>query len=376
MKKTLVALAVLSSVTGAFAEVTISGNLNQAVTTDTLKGGTEEYGVQGMHSISGDSFLTFSGNEDMGNGLKASFKLEQALDLNGNVSTTGSMFGTNTTGNGNREAWVGVSSDIGTLSFGNQYAPSFLAAIGADPMGANNIKGAMGNLGISTVLGGNSIVYASPAFNGFTASVMQNYGANETTNSTYNAGNAVGYSLSYASGPLSAAYGNQQATLNGSSTYQVNLVDIGAGALIGAKGTATAKSGTDAAHYSSNYVQTAAAVSDGDTRTEQTYSISYDLGMAKVGYWGSKTNYTAGDQVQGQSAAISAPFGSLTLAYTFGTGSATPNGGTTTDYTGYQYSAKYALSKRTYAYVEGGSIKDTTHDETRQTYGFGLNHSF
>ena len=363
MKKTLVAIAAAAAVTGAMADVTISGNLNQAVTTDTLRGGTAEYSVQGMHSISNDSFITFSGNEDMGNGLSAKFKLEQALDLNGNMSTTGSMFGTNTTGNGNREAWAGISSSMGTLTLGNQYAPSFLAAIAADPMGANNIKGAMGNLGISTVLGGNSIVYASPAFNGFTASVMQNYGANETTTSALNAGNAYGYSLSYANGPLNAAYGRHEATLNGTSA--ATLVDIGGGALVGNK-----------AGGSSSKTVSAVPQADGDTRTEQTYSISYDLGNVKVGYWGSRTEYTKGDKVQGQSGAISAPIGNLTLAYTFGTGSATPNGSTTTDYTGYQYSAKYALSKRTYLYVEGGSIKDTTNDETRQTYGFGLNHSF
>ncbi len=362
MKKTLVAIAAAAAVTGAMADVTISGNLNQAVTSDSLRGGTNEYTVQGMHSLSNDSFLTFSGTEDLGNGLTAKFKLEQALDLNNSVGNS-TIFSANTTGNGNREAWAGVSSDIGTFSFGNQYAPSFLTAIGADPMGANNIKGAMGNLGISTVLGGNSIVYASPAFNGFTVSVMQNYGANESTHSGSNAGNAYGYSLSYANGPLNASYARHEQTISGGAS--TNLVDIGAGALVG-----------NASGTSNHVVHTAADTADGDTRTEQTYSVSYDLGVVKVGYWGSRTEYTAGDKVQGQSGAISAPFGNLTLAYTFGTGSATPNGAATTDYTGYQYSAKYALSKKTYVYVEGGSIKDTTNSETRQTYGFGLNHSF
>jgi len=229
MKKTLVAIAAAAAVTGAMADVTISGNLNQALTTDTLRGVSgSEYSNQGMHSISGDNFITFSGSEDMGNGLTAKFKLEQALDLNGNVSTTGTMFNTNTSGNGNREAWIGISTEIGTFSLGNQYAPSFLAAIGADPLGANNIKGAMGNFGISTVLGGNSIVYTAPSFSGVTLSVMQNYGNNETTYSSQNAGNAYGYSLTYANGPLSAAYGRHEATISGTDT-SITLVNIGGG---------------------------------------------------------------------------------------------------------------------------------------------------
>ena len=360
MKKTLVALAAVAVTTGAMADVTISGNLNQALTTDKVTGGTTDSSLQGMHSMTGDSFLTFSGSEDMGNGLKANFKLEQALDLNGNVSTTGSMFGTNTTGNGNREAWVGISTEIGTLNFGNQYAPSFLAAIAADPMGANNIKGAMGNLGISTVLGGNSIVYNAPAFSGITLSVMQNYGNKDSD--SVNAGNAYGYSLSYANGPLNAAYGRQEATMSGTSA--ITLVNISSGALVGNAGNAS---------VTSTAVDTP---TDGATRTEQTYSVSYDLGVAKVGAWGSRTDYSQGDKVQGQSGAISAPFGNVVVAYTFGNGSATPNGSTTTNYTGYQYSAQYNFSKRTNLYIAGGQIKDTTNDETRTTSGFGINHSF
>ena len=350
------------------AEVSITGNLNQGLTTDDLSGGTTTSRVQGMHGISGDNFITFSGNEALDNGMKANFKLEQALDLNGTVSTT-SLFGANTTGNSIREAWVGVSGDFGSISVGNQYAPLFLATIAAAPLGANNIKGAIGNLGLTAVLGGNSIVYNSPSLSGFNFSLMQNYGGKDTSGGD-NAGNAYGYSVSYSNGPLALAYGRHETTNSGGVTANgATLVDLGSGALVGNSLGANATTAG-----SSNAIKNS-TIADGDTTTGQGVSISYDLGVVKVGYWATRADFTNGDKIQGQSGAISAPFGALTLGYTFGTGSATGNS-VTSDYTGYQYTAKYALSKRTYVYLEGGQLKDTTNDETRQTYGFGINHSF
>ena len=360
------------------ADVTISGQINNALTNDkyvgnAVSGTTDVSGsVQGMHAITGDSFLTFSGSEDLGNGLKANFKLEQALNLsgyNGGTSTgntpraTG-IFSANSSGNSNREAWIGISSDIGSLNIGNQYSPMFLAAIAADPMGANNITGAMGNFGLSAVVHGNSIGYTSPSFNGITLSAMEYYGTVDTSASTNNAGNGYGWSLNYANGPLALAYGRDEGTNSGTGTAKTSLADISQGGLLGTNAT------------NNSAVTTAAIVKDGDTITGQSVSASYDLVVAKVGYWGSRIDYTAGDKAQGQALAISAPFGNILVAYTAGTGSATPNGGTTTNFTGYQYSAQYNFTKRTNLYLAGGQTKDTTNSVSRETYGFGLHHSF
>ena len=358
------------------AEVTISGQINNALTNDKYVGnsasGTADTSgsVQGMHAISGDSFLTFAGSEDLGHGLKANFKLEQALNLSGynggtatgNTPRATGIFSANSSGNSNREAWAGISSDIGSLNIGNQYSPMFLAAIAADPMGANNITGSMGLFGLSAVVHGNSIGYTSPSFNGISLSALSYYGTVDTSASTNNAGNGYSWSLSYANGPLALAYGRDEGTNSGAAI--ATLADISQGGLLG----------TNAVNNSA--VTTAATVKDGDTITGQSMSASYDLGVAKVGYFSSRIDYTAGDRAQGQSLAISAPIGNVVVAYTAGTGSATPNGGVTTDFTGYQYSAQYNFSKNTNLYLAGGQTKDTTNSVTRETYGFGLHHSF
>lgn len=340
------------------ADVTISGSINDALTTDTLKGGSTEYGIQGGHSITNDSFITFSGNEDLGNGLKANFKLEQALDLNNHNSS--GLLNANSTGNNIREAWVGISSDVGTLNIGNQYTPMFLATIGGDPLGANNVTGAMGDLAsFGAILGNNSITYTSPTINGITFSAMQNYGSNESV--ANNAGNAYGWSLAYANGPLSLAYGRHEATLSGADSY--TLMNIGAGGLLGNIGGST--SGNALTH----------SYTDGATISIQGGNVSYDFGAAKVSYFASRADIST-SYIQGQSVGISIPvMSNVVVNYSGGTASAY-DGTDTYDYSGYQYSVQYNFSKRTNLYVAGGQIKDNTNGETRQTYGFGIAHTF
>ncbi|NBQ40198.1 MAG: porin [Alphaproteobacteria bacterium] len=77
----------------------------------------------------------------MGNGLKASFKFENGLGLNGTNLLAANSGVWNNVSSGNREAWVGLSGDIGNLQVGFQYAPVFNTAVGTDPNGANNVAG-------------------------------------------------------------------------------------------------------------------------------------------------------------------------------------------------------------------------------------------
>lgn len=76
--------------------------------------------VRGSHNYelaSGDaqgSRWGLKGAEDLGNGLKAVFQLENGFDVNsGRLGQGSRMFG--------RQAFVGLSSDAGTVTFGRQY---------------------------------------------------------------------------------------------------------------------------------------------------------------------------------------------------------------------------------------------------------------
>ena len=80
MKKTLVALAAVSAAAGAFAQsnVTIYGLIDLNLSHE--RSGDQRY--QGVHhgELNG-SRLGFRGNEDLGNGIKAVFVLEQGFNI-------------------------------------------------------------------------------------------------------------------------------------------------------------------------------------------------------------------------------------------------------------------------------------------------------
>jgi len=362
MKKTLVAVASVVAVTSAFADVSISGNLNESVLTDKL-GGANQSARTALHPGSNDSFITFNGSEDLGNGLKAGFKIEQALDLNNFNNTT--IMGPNSAGNSNRETSVNLSGSWGFFGLGNQYQPVFFSAIGGDPMGANNLTGNMGLRGLAGVTSNNSLLYTTPTFSGVQASFIDAYGGSDTK--VANSGNGYGYSLSYTNGGLGMGFGQQQSKNSGAiGANLATLGDIGKGQLVGAGAAITDPRVANGAVRN-------AAVADGDKLVASAWHIGYDFGMAKVSYYTSK--YTvATNSVNGKALGISAPVGGFTLGASYGDGS--NQGSTKADYTGYQYSARYALSKRTYAYVEGGKIEDTTNHSTRTQSAVGINHSF
>ena len=92
MKKTLVAVAALAAVSGAMADVTITGLVEAAYSTSTASRAI----TTGQN---GGSEVRFGGSEDLGNGLKANFNLESSLAVDTGVA--GSLF--------DRTATVGMS---------------------------------------------------------------------------------------------------------------------------------------------------------------------------------------------------------------------------------------------------------------------------
>lgn len=110
------------------------------------------------------SRIGFRGTEDLGNGLKAFFTIEQGLSADTSSSPSGS-----------RAIFVGLSGDFGRVSLGRHMNSVRAAVADLDPFGAAGV-GSMENIHRSTVWLDNSIQFTSQNYGGFT------FGANYSTN--------------------------------------------------------------------------------------------------------------------------------------------------------------------------------------------------
>lgn len=218
MKNTLVALAVLGacmSNTYAQSSVTIYGIIDAGVTHVNNDNGGRTTLEAGQMQV---SRWGFRGLEDLGGGLKATFDLEGTL-LN-DTGAAGVGTGTpSTTSLFDREASVGLISNIGTLTFGRQNILGVGSVGLADPMNlafaatspnvlfaAMNHSGVYGpygaNNGGTALRQNNSVKYISPYFHNFGFALMRAFGEQpgSAEKSSYE-----GASAFYHTGPFGAS---------------------------------------------------------------------------------------------------------------------------------------------------------------------------
>jgi predicted porin len=111
MKKTIVAAAVAAVFAApAMADVKISGQINQ------------EFRDSGADWVSGNNVdVIVSGSEDLGNGMKATFKIHRFYDDQGNTitvtNTTGETHSDNNEGTA-ADQTIGLSGDFGAITVG------------------------------------------------------------------------------------------------------------------------------------------------------------------------------------------------------------------------------------------------------------------
>jgi len=364
MKKTLVAVAAMAVVTGAMANVTLYGNIDQAyVKSTTTVDGSQTASTTKMTSYQmGGSQIGVKGEEDLGGGLKASFLQE----LNVLTDTdTGSV--------GTRQAYVGLSGGFGAVRIGKQYSAAFFNMLNADPFGAT---GGTGALYVSNILVGNgaggdnplrqdkAIQYELPTFvPGLRTVVTKVFAGTDTIDgSGEKTGDSFGYGFVYASGPLNVGFTSDSIT----------------GQSIAAIASSTAAAFVDTDGSTTGAFTTAGVDAVAGSKTKlTTMTLSYDLGVAKVSYGDSKImNSGAGVKVTMYGVAV--PMGAVTLMATQSTGTANALAGDTS-LKGTQYGANYALSKRTVAYWHvNNSTSTTIGNEVTKVKGFGLgvHHSF
>jgi predicted porin len=350
MKKSLIALAVLTASGISFAQssVTLFGGAD--LNYRSVESGTNKFSGMAQDGIYSSRFGVM-GVEDLGGGLKAGFHFEGGMNPD-----TGTAGGFNFT----RKSTVGVMGGFGEVRMGRDYTPLFTVAGIADPFGTNGV-GSSYNLANSlttnavipnaalagsfataqaassapasqvaagtvyadpnAVRSNNSVAYYSPSFSGFTISAMYGFGT-ENTNLAKNASAMTSVKAAYAAGKLSVALANQVT-----------------------KGGVTTTVAADTEKWTTNFL-----------------AGSYDLGVAKLsaGYKTDKASFYA-DTVKSTILGVTAPMGALTLKASY---VARKLGG---DKVGNQTAigAIYDLSKRTSLYATYSSLNNEA--------GYGMN---
>lgn len=225
--------------TAAFAQssVTLSGIVDAGYQSNDYKGKR----VSGIsHNGSATSTIQLSGTEDLGQGLKASFKLNSDFNPTSNQANAGygGVASTTTTNSvaGSSGSWLngemrlGLSGGFGAVDFGviNNLAMTaggignpFGTAIGSGFRALYNtdvigILGTSGTAG-SVVRFDHTLRYTSPSFSGLTALVSHvskndkaSSGNFSTTFGNYDRPGVLEVGLRYSAGPLNAMFSQQK----------------------------------------------------------------------------------------------------------------------------------------------------------------------
>jgi len=173
MKKTLLAAALLTGFAGVASaqnSVTLYGRLSTAIIFEQVKvpssaeaaldkaraGTYNQFGMADGYN-GAPSLWGLRGQEDLGNGLTASFNFEQAV-----TTTTGAT--------SNRVSMVSLSSDAwGQVKLGRDLAPNGTLLAGISPLGTGYGVGSpfSGGFGLLSQRFSNMVSYLSPSISGF-----------------------------------------------------------------------------------------------------------------------------------------------------------------------------------------------------------------
>lgn len=219
MKKTLLALSVLGAFAGAASaqtSITTYGVLDAGISYEKAPSSNPNAGDKTslQSGIATPSRIGFKGTEEIGQSLKAIFDIEAGIQINNGQSTdSGTLF--------NRQSWLGLSGDFGTVMVGRQFTPMYDAVYALDPfelgmagnagnlmhLGGANLFGnnLIGGNNFALINGGgsqsqnNSMRYLSHDWNGFSLEI--NYGLGGQAGSTSDFAE-TGYTVNYANGPV------------------------------------------------------------------------------------------------------------------------------------------------------------------------------
>jgi predicted porin len=367
MKKILIATAVaasFASVAHAQSSVTLYGTLDAALTYTSNVHGGKQFALG--NSID-DNRFGLRGVEDLGGGMKAVFTLEQGFNLNnGSQGNQGKMF--------SRQAFVGLSSQMGTVTLGRQYdaMQDFLAPVTATgswggPVFAHyaNLDNLDKNSGNAT---NNSVKFTSANYSGF--SFGGTYGFSNNSQFANNREYSFGAGYENAGLRVGAGYAQQNnagGTANGAT-------DFGPGVILGQGMTARTRQFGGGASYAFGPALVGAAYTQARVDNVTGSSASAHTNNYEVN---AKYNLT--------------PALGLGAAYTYTNGAIADDRFHVNQF-GLQ--ADYSLSKRTDVYVQGvyqivssadnalnavidnGNVSGESSSRRQGTASVGLRHRF
>jgi predicted porin len=202
MKKSLLALAVLTAVTGvasAQSSVTIYGKVDLGLVLDS--GSAQGKSIRLDSGVTGGSRIGFKGVEDLGGGMKAAFQLETGYCADSAQGSPNFCTGSNQFMG--RQAHGDLTGAFGAISAGRQYSLGFNNLSTIDPFGTG-FAGQVNNIvDPSGIRLNNSATYSTPTIGGVTASAEIAFGE-QTGN--WQANRETGAGLTYASGPAYAGF--------------------------------------------------------------------------------------------------------------------------------------------------------------------------
>jgi len=237
MKKTVLALAVLSAFSGtAFAQtnVQIYGRMTGGVsyvdkiatlsTTSPTATGSRWGLDSGQYT---QSRIGFRGTEDLGGGLKTNFTLESGLTIDNGAAASGLAYSRKTT--------VGLAGAFGEVEIGRR--KDYIDEVSQDFSTETRLLPFTGRVHANNMdrsTGGranNMIYYTTPDMGGFTGNLSYAFG--ETAGSI-TTGQAFGFGGTYANGPFAIGFGYWQSKLGvvsagGVTTSSDNEATTGAG---------------------------------------------------------------------------------------------------------------------------------------------------
>lgn len=384
MKKSLLALAVLGAFSGAaFAQssVQLYGIIDLGVThvTGLAPAGANPTGQTvsstALNSgVQSGSRIGVKGTEDLGGGLKAFFDAETGFCAAGTnqMGTTTQAGGNQTycTGGGfmQRQAFVGLSGNFGTVTAGRQYTPPFSNEANMDPFGFG-LAGDIGNISLVNQYGlyraNQAVAYVTPNLGGFTGVAAYSFAP----------GN--GGTIPTVSGP-------------GSNVTRAWVLN-------GQYGNGPITAGLDYGRVTNLYAGTLLGINDGALKLWQAYG-AYDFGVAKISgiYESATQDYFTGKNISWMlGATVPVGPGAILVSYENAKNTLVANGGTGTGAgTAKQYAIgyTYALSKQTnlytsYAHISNdtgtafavGDATDVNHGVLSQGssgFDFGIRHQF
>lgn len=245
IKKLIPAAALLAAVGTAHAEldfyglVDLSYGKNENINNESARihSGGDNGGGGGGNQGNSTTRVGLKGGMDIGNGLKANFKLETAeIDHDLRIGRESKTFFA-------RQAWAGLSGNFGEVRFGRQDSVPFQAMIGYDFNGAANAASALGWSGVAPWGTGRqtqSLQYISPNMNGFSAQV----GFAGKEDGVANAKAATSAALTYAAGKFSVSVAAESKHTDGgkdfagvAGSYDFGVVKVMAGYADGFYGT-------------------------------------------------------------------------------------------------------------------------------------------